>query len=67
MSGGRWNYEDGVFFDRLAYALPEICKTLEACFNHVDYAESGDTSKEQAKEHLYHLINELGDKIFTRR
>lgn len=67
MSGGHWNYKDQTFSYDLEDDLPKIIKIVQkmrVCFHTVDWAESGDSSREDAEKRLYDLILALGDELF---
>ena len=63
MSGGYWNYCDqseNISLEK----LPNIIEQLRRCFHEIDWAESSDSSREQAARAIYNIIKDLGDSLF---
>jgi len=63
MSGGFWNYEDATK-DIPLDKLPIIIEALRAAWHEVDWAESSDTSREDAGRELYNILLKLGNEIW---
>ena len=68
MSGGHWNYQDREIeeiADKCDY-LKDILYRVSETTRIIDYAESGDTLKEDAREVLYNLWKDFFDKKYNR-
>ena len=63
MSGGHWNYQNRKL-EEYVEKLPLIIAAISLGLEYVDYALSGDTSRDKAKDQLFSLFETLGDKLY---
>lgn len=70
MSGGYWdgrNREIGWrIIEELTTKVTTILKAADEALIAVDYALSGDDSKEDAKEKLFEIFKKLGDDLYEK-
>ena len=66
MSGGKWNYQDARELDALIDEdrTKKFLAVLRLCWHVVDWAESGDSSREEAAIEVYEVLRASGEAIF---
>lgn len=64
MSGGHWDYQDALEENYSIEDLPKIIEAVIKVFHAIDWAESGDTLREDAEHEIYDIMHKLGDKLF---
>ena len=66
MSGGRWDFQDNEISeiaDKCDF-IKRILHNVSETAHIIDWAESGDTLKEDAKKELYNLWKDFFDKRY---
>ncbi len=64
MSGGHWDYEDALEENYRIKDLPKVIEAVIKVLHAIDWAESGDTLREDAEHEIYDIMHKLGDKLF---
>jgi hypothetical protein len=65
MSGGYWDYKDMHLEESVdPYMIPVIIKAVQKSLHEIDWAESGDSLKEDAKSKIYNIIRDLGNELY---
>lgn len=65
MSGGNWDYKNLDLVDGFdALKLKKILEIVQLGLHRVDYAISGDTSRERVEKELFDMFEKLGDDLY---
>lgn len=63
MSGGAWNYQQYKIYDD-AQAITPLLEAVAITEHEADWAESGDTSKDDAAKRIYELWVHVFDTLY---